>query len=144
MAGCQVVTIRYYEKEGLLHEPERTGGNYRLYDDADIDRLRFIMHCREHGMSLAEIRELLAFRDNPTVSCDWINSLIRKHIANVDEQIASLQHLRSHLESLLGKCEGGKHAECGILASLDRGDPCPQCHVLPCCRGHEGHLHLHA
>ena len=53
--GCQVVTIRYYEKEGLLPEPERSEGNYRLYSEADIERLRFIRHCRHHDMKLAEI-----------------------------------------------------------------------------------------
>ena len=48
MTGCQVVTIRYYEKEGLLKRPERTERNYRLYGDEDIARLRFIRHCRQH------------------------------------------------------------------------------------------------
>ncbi|WP_300882315.1 MerR family transcriptional regulator, partial [uncultured Desulfovibrio sp.] len=61
MTGCEVVTIRYYEKEGLLKKPERTEGNYRIYEDDDIARLRFIRHCRQHGMSLSEIRALLAF-----------------------------------------------------------------------------------
>ncbi len=64
-AGCQVVTIRYYEKEGLLGSPERTGSNYRIYSDEDLDRLRFIRHCRLHGMTLAEIRVLLAVREHP-------------------------------------------------------------------------------
>lgn len=132
MTGCQVVTIRYYEKEGLLREPERTGGNYRLYGDEEIERLRFIRHCREHGMNLAEIRDLLAFRDHPTVNCDWINSLIERHIASVDEQIASLTHLKGHLQTLLHKCSGGKRAECGILESLNRGEACPYCENLHC------------
>lgn len=67
MTGCQVVTIRYYEKEGLLKRPERTERNYRLYGDEDIARLRFIRHCRRHGMSLDEIRTLLVYSDHPTV-----------------------------------------------------------------------------
>ena len=75
MTGCEVVTIRYYEKEGLLKEPERTEGNYRVYGEDAQERLRFIRHCRQHGMKLSEIRELLAFSDNPTVSCDWVNNL---------------------------------------------------------------------
>lgn len=132
MTGCQVVTIRYYEKEGLLREPERSGGNYRLYGDEEIERLRFIRHCREHGINLAEIRDLLAFKDHPAASCDWINSLIEKHIAGVDEQIASLMHLKTHLQALLQKCPGGKHAECGILESLKKGEACPYCESLRC------------
>lgn len=132
MTGCQVVTIRYYEKEGLLREPERTGANYRLYGDEDIARLRFIRHCRQHGMNLSEIRELLAFQDKPTVNCDWINSFIEEHIANVEAQIASLEHLKEHLQTLLHKCPGGKRGECGILQSLNAGESCPYCENLRC------------
>ncbi len=127
MTGCQVVTIRYYEKEGLLKTPERTEGNYRLYGDEDISRLHFIRHCRQHGMSLSEIRDLLAFSDNPTVNCDWINQLIQKHIANVEKQINDLLHLKKHLESLYHKCDGGKKGECGILRSLIEGEHCAYC-----------------
>lgn len=133
MVGCQVVTIRYYEKEGLLREPKRSGGNYRLYGDEEIERLRFIRQCRRHGMNLVEIRELLAFKDNPSVNCDWINTLIENHIADVNEQIASLEHLKGHLQKLLHKCSGGKKAECGIIAGLEEAEYCPYCADLRCC-----------
>ena len=127
MAGCQVVTIRYYEKEGLLPVPERTGANYRLYDREQVERLRFILHCRHHGMALAEIRELLAFKDNPTKNCAWINGLIAAHIAKVTEQIDALSHLKAHLQDLLHKCEGDRVEDCGILQSLNSAESCP-CH----------------
>ena len=132
MAGCQVVTIRYYEKEGLLNQPERTGGNYRLYGDREIDRLRFIRHCRRHGMALSEIRELLAFKDNPKASCDWVTTLVEDHIANVEEQMRSLSQLKEQLEALRHKCSGGKHGDCGIIESLSGGDGCPYCEDLRC------------
>jgi len=132
MTGCQAVTIRYYEKEGLLQKPERTSGNYRLYGDSEIERLRFIRHCRLHGMTLSEIRSLLTFRDNPTISCDWINALVEKHITRVNDQIAELQHLKQHLQSLLRKCSGGKGKECGILQSLNKGEECPYCKEREC------------
>ena len=131
-AGCQVVTIRYYEKEGLLETPERSEGNYRIYTQEDLDKLRFIRHCRLHGINLAEIRELLAFKQKPTRNCDWINGLIEKHIRSLDEQIASLQHLRSHLQELAHKCEGGKGGHCGILLSLEEDKECPYCHDFHC------------
>ena len=78
--GCKVVTIRYYEKEGLLKTPERTEGNYRVYSKKDMDRLEFIIHCRRHGMVLDEIKELLVFRDHPHTDCTWVTHLLRKHI----------------------------------------------------------------
>ena len=127
MTGCQVVTIRYYEKEGLLKRPERTERNYRLYGDEDIARLRFIRHCRQHGMSLDEIRTLLVYSDHPTGSCDWINRLIRTHIEAVEQQIRDLEHLRAHLESLYHKCDGSREGGCGILKSLIDGENCQYC-----------------
>jgi len=58
-----VETIRYYEREGLLPVPARTGGNYRLYGTQHVERLRFIRNCRSLDMTHDEIRTLLAFRD---------------------------------------------------------------------------------
>ena len=130
MTGYEVVTIRYYEKEGLLNKPERTEKNYRLYGDDDIARLRFIRHCRQHGMSLAEIRTLLTYSDHPTCSCDWITALIKQHISDVEKQIEDLLHLKMHLEDLYHKCDGGKKEGCGILKSLINGENCPRCQEM--------------
>ena len=59
-AGTRVVTIRYYEKVGLLPVPDRTEGNYRTYGAPALDRLRFIRRCRDLGFSLEQVRGLLA------------------------------------------------------------------------------------
>lgn len=140
MTDCQVVTIRYYEKEGLLSPPDRTNANYRLYGDEDIERLRFIRHCRRHDMKLSEIRELLAFKDRPARNCGWINTMVEKHIDNVNEQIESLQQLKETLEHLLHQCSGGKGAECGILESLLHVERCPFCEDFRCKDdGHNDH-----
>ena len=118
--GCKVVTIRYYEKEGLLAEPERTAGNYRVYGKAAVTRLDFIMSCRKHGIKLDEIKKLLAFRDTPQRDCTWITELINVHIKEVDRQMRSLKTLRQHLERLRVRCAGGHHGEtCGIMQGLD-------------------------
>ena len=130
--GTQVVTIRYYEKEGLLRQPERTGSGYRLYSEDDVERLHFIRRCRQHGMNLAEIRDLLAFRDSPAPSCAWINELVEKHIANVQEQIDSLLVLKAHLEALRHSCSGDRGQGCGIINSLGHGSSCPCCEGLHC------------
>lgn len=143
MAGCPVVTIRFYEKEGLLLEPERTRGNYRLYRSDDIERLRFVMHCRRHDMKLSKIRELLAFKDNPKPDCGWVNTLIANHISNVEEQIESLSRLKNQLENLLHKCSGGKNDGCGILESLSSADSCPYCEDFRCrVEAHAKHKNL--
>ena len=128
----QVVTIRYYEKEGLLRQPERTGSGYRLYSQDDVERLHFIRRCRQHGMSLDEIRDLLAFRDSPAPSCAWVNELVERHIARVEEQIASLETLKAHLEALRHACSGDHGHTCGIIDSLAHGEDCPCCAGLHC------------
>lgn len=132
ITGCQTVTVRYYEKEGLLPAPDRGNGNYRLYGDEDVERLRFIRHCRHHGMKLSEIRELLAFKDNPKADCAWINRMIEEHIADVSAQIDSLTHLKGHLEALLKTCAGNKSGDCCILQNLNRADNCPYCEDARC------------
>ena len=63
LTDCQVETIRYYEREGLLPEPARSEGNYRLYTQAHVERLTFIRNCRSLDMTLEEIRSLLNLRD---------------------------------------------------------------------------------
>ena len=132
-AGCQVVTIRYYEKEGLLPEPERSDSNYRIYSEADIERLRFIRHCRRHGMKLSEIRELLAFKDNPQADCSWVKGMIAGHIEGVNEQIASLVHLKAHLDNLLHTCpDDHQNGGCGILNTLNNAATCPLCEDARC------------
>ena len=66
--SCSVLTIRFYEKEGLIPEPERTEGNYRLYDIGYVERIKFILNCRTLNMSLNEIRQLLTYKDNKVKS----------------------------------------------------------------------------
>jgi DNA-binding transcriptional MerR regulator len=63
LATVRIDTIRYYEKEGLLSAPRRTGGEHRRYGAADLDRVLFIRGAKRLGLRLAEIRELLAVRD---------------------------------------------------------------------------------
>jgi Cd(II)/Pb(II)-responsive transcriptional regulator len=123
--GCKVVTIRYYEKEGLLAEAERTAGNYRLYGQEDLSRLDFIMHCRKHGIKLDEIRKLLAFRDKPQHDCTWITELINVHIEDVDRQMRSLKDLKHILEQLRDRCAGRPRGKiCGIIEGLDDRELC--------------------
>lgn len=125
MAACPVVTIRFYEREGLLQRPERNDSNYRLYDQKAVDRLRFILHCRRHGISLAEIRGLIDFREHPAKNCAFAHNMIADHIARVDEEIASLEALRKELRALYesAACKDG----CGIVASLEAEDGCQFC-----------------
>ena len=117
--GCPVETIRYYEREGLLPEPARSSGNYRLYAEPHEQRLRFILHCRMLDMTLSEIRTLLNYHDHPYQPCDAVDGLIDDHLAHVDARITQLVALREALATLRLRCNGETNSsQCGILSAL--------------------------
>jgi Cd(II)/Pb(II)-responsive transcriptional regulator len=114
-----VETVRYYEREGLLVEPARSQGNYRLYSEAHVERLQFIRHCRSLDMTLEEIRTLLRFLDAPEENCSEVNTLLDEHIEHVSSRVKELKLLEQKLRRLRSHChraEAAKH--CGILQSL--------------------------
>lgn len=117
--NTQIEAIRYYEREGLLPETARTEGNYRIYDDAHVQRLSFIRHCRSLDMALAEIRVLLRFKDAPAQNCGEVNVLLDDHIGHVTQRIRELRQLETQLKSLRQLCQATKDAaHCGILNEL--------------------------
>ena len=116
---CSVQTIRFYEKEGLLPEPVRSDGNYRLYDDAHIERLQFIRHCRTLDMTLDEVRALLQYRDMPDGDCGDVNDMLDEHIRAVEVRMQELLQLKHHLTVLRRKCAATTTPDsCGILLAL--------------------------
>jgi Cd(II)/Pb(II)-responsive transcriptional regulator len=121
-AQCPAETIRYYEREGLLPEPTRTAGNYRLYNRAHIERLAFIRNCRSLDMTLEEIRQLLRVRDVPGENCDATHQLLDEHIAHVATRVAELQQLERQLKALRRQCAPARlEKNCAILDGLGRG-----------------------
>jgi Cd(II)/Pb(II)-responsive transcriptional regulator len=117
--GTQIETIRYYEREGLLPEPKRSGGNYRIYGQAHADRLSFIRHCRALDMNLDEIRVLLRFKDAPGKNCGEVNALLDEHIGHVSQRMRELRSLDKELRALRVLCRVAQDAgHCGILNEL--------------------------
>lgn len=122
-SGCQVETIRYYEREGLLPAPERSSGNYRLYRQHHVERLRFIRHCRSLDMTLDEIRSLLGWRDRPEENCGEVNVLLDQHIDHVARRIGELQALEQQLRALRSRCQQAQATrDCRILQTLTDGN----------------------
>ena len=113
----QVETIRFYEREGLLGEPPRSKGNYRLYKPEHLERPAFIRHCRSLDMTLDEIRVLLRFQDAPRANCHAVNHVLDEHIEHVARRIRELKRLQQELKALRNECDGAA-AECGILDGL--------------------------
>lgn len=118
-AGCQVETIRYYEQQGLLPQPGRTPGNYRVYGAEHLERLTFIRNCRSLDMTLREVAELLTLRDGPEDSCESVNKLIDEHIGHVNKRIVALKQLQAQLVELRHQCSTPRDIDhCAILGQL--------------------------
>ncbi len=116
-----VETIRFYEREGLLPEPQRTPANYRVYGPEHAERLAFVRHCRGLDMALDEVRVLLRFKDAPHERCDEVNALLDGHIGHVAERIRELKALERELKLLRSQCATAREAkDCGILEGLSR------------------------
>ncbi|MBF0584558.1 MAG: Cd(II)/Pb(II)-responsive transcriptional regulator [Magnetococcales bacterium] len=131
--GCDVETVRYYEREGLLAEPERDISGYRSYGVSHLETLQFIRHGRSLGMKLVEIRQLLDFRHQPDGDCSGVNALLDVQIVRVEEQIAAMGMLKEQLIALRGECEQRQtNRGCGIMRSLSQaaqGGKC-SCHRM--------------
>lgn len=93
-------TIRFYEQSGVLPEPERSEGGYRIYAAEDEARLRFIKAAQRLGLKLGEIKEVLAFRDRDERPCRHVAELIGVRLAEVDQRMRDLRTLKQELSSL--------------------------------------------
>jgi Cd(II)/Pb(II)-responsive transcriptional regulator len=139
-AATPVETIRYYEREGLLPAPARTGGNFRTYERAHLERLQFIRHCRSLDMSLAEVRVLLKVKDDPAADCGDVDALLDDHIGHVSTRIRELRLLEQQLQALRQRCGTRRSADqCGILCGLAEAAQAPAVPTAAHLRSVHGH-----
>lgn len=119
LVGCQVVTIRYYEKIGMLPEPDRSAGGHRIYNGVHRERLAFIRKARELGFTLDTVRSLVALSERPDGDpCADIDRIAGQHLAEVRGKIADLRTLEATLEGLLDVCGHTTVEECRVLDAL--------------------------
>lgn len=116
--GCDVQTVRFYEREGLLAEPEREPSGYRRYAKRHLQRLQFIRHCRSLDIPLPDIRELLSFAAAPDRSCGQVDALLDEHIAKVQLRLKAMRMLERQLVALRKQCDGDTSHSCAILESF--------------------------
>ncbi len=98
--GINPKTIRYYEAIDLIPPAQRTPQGYRIYTQAEIDRLAFILRARALDFSLDDIREILAFRERGEAPCLHVAGLVAQRITEIEAKIAALQQLRDDLQHL--------------------------------------------
>ncbi|MFJ8550879.1 heavy metal-responsive transcriptional regulator [Streptomyces sp. NPDC093676] len=99
-SGLTAKTIRFYEQTGLLPEPPRTPGGYRDYPPQTAHRLAFIRDAQSAGLTLAEIRSVLALRDSGEPPCTHVTDLIDQHLADIERRMAELRKTRTALRGL--------------------------------------------
>ena len=116
--GLPIDTIRYYENQGVLPRAERQASSgYRLYDDADVERLQFIRRAKALGFTLVEIRELMAMTQGEDVAA--IRSAAVAKLDDVEQRLQDLARVRTALKSLVDACPGrGQMDACPILHAL--------------------------
>ncbi|GAB4573180.1 MAG: Hg(II)-responsive transcriptional regulator [Rhodothalassiaceae bacterium] len=121
--GCHPESLRYYERIGLMPEPHRLADGRRVYDATALARLKFILDARALHFSLEDVGTLLRLAaresDHAGLSCDEANSLARRHLADIREQIAGLRAAEQKLSHLVAQCEGHETDKtCPLLAAL--------------------------
>lgn len=124
-AGVPTTTVRYYERIGLVQPDDRTNGNYRLYSDQSLNKMKFVRAAQAIGFTLDDIKTLLASPDGSTVSCRQVQTLIEERLAEVAQRLKDLRHVQHVLKSALEMCRTTQHADCchviETLRSKSRG-----------------------
>jgi DNA-binding transcriptional MerR regulator len=120
-SGLSTKALRYYERVGLIEEPTRTPSGYRDYGESVLDRLRFIRLAQAAGLTLGEIKGVIAFREQGSPPCSHVLELIEGRASDLDRRIAELRSLRDDLRAL---------AERGRSLSPEACSAYLVCHIL--------------
>ncbi len=116
-AGVNVETIRFYQRKGLLPEPDKPYGSIRRYGEADVTRLQFVKSAQRLGFSLDEVAELLRLDDG--THCEEASQLAEHKLRDVREKMADLARMETILSELVCACHARKeNVSCPLIASL--------------------------
>jgi len=121
-SGLTVEALRFYEQQQLIQPQGRTASGYRLYLPEDVQRVKFILHSKKAGFTLAEIKTLLELRLNKDEhSCDEVKQYTAEKIADVEARLQDLNSIHQALTHLHDACCGGSKSatHCTILSSLE-------------------------
>ena len=120
-AGVNVETIRFYQRKGLLPEPDRPLGGIRRYEPSILARLRFIKAAQRLGFSLEEVGELLELEDGS--GCREARRQAERKLADVREKLAELSRIEEVLADLVERCCAARgRVRCPLIAELYDGD----------------------
>ena len=115
--GCNIETIRYYERIGLMPAPPRRG-RYRSYGGGDVVRLGFVRRARELGFTLNEVRALLGLAAGGDATCAEVRDLATVHLKDVRARIADLKRMERVLADSVRACDAGQEPGCPLIDTL--------------------------
>ncbi len=118
LTGVSTKMIRHYESIGLIPAANRTFANYRLYNDADVHRLRFIKRARTLGFSMKQIEALIGLWNDPGRASANVKRLAKAHAEELAQRVRELQAMQRALENLARHCHGDERPDCPILDDL--------------------------
>jgi len=118
-AEIPTTTVRYYERIGLLEPEYRSHGNYRLYTDESLRKVKFIRAAQAIGFTLKDVKSLLGTGDGRTPACCDVQALIEDRLTDIEKRLKDLRHVKRVLNSSLKKCLDSKQNEnCQVLETL--------------------------
>jgi MerR family mercuric resistance operon transcriptional regulator len=119
-ANVGVETVRFYERQGLIEQPQKPNKGFRRYLPETVRRIQFVRRAKGLGFTLKEISELLDLRFDPERSCVAVREIAEIKVSDVERRIADLEKIRTVLGELVKACKGqGAVSECPILDALD-------------------------
>ncbi|NND03291.1 MAG: MerR family transcriptional regulator [Acidimicrobiia bacterium] len=119
-AVLEASAIRFYESAGVLPPPARSDAGYRVYDEPDVELMRFVRRLRALGLPLDDIREIVQLRTSGEAPCQPVRDAIARESEAVDDRIAELNRLRTELRSLQQRMD----------ATVDQWPQACVCHVI--------------
>ena len=120
-SGVPRKTLRFWEDEGLIPNPNRTPSGYRVYDAEIVDRIAFIRTAQGAGLTLDQIREVLVVGDGDEPPCAHVAELVAQRLAEVEERIAELARTRDHLKALARRAAAQEPTDCRGYCSIITG-----------------------
>jgi MerR family mercuric resistance operon transcriptional regulator len=118
-AGAPTTTVRYYERIGLVEPENRSQGNYRMYSQESLGKLKFIRAAQAVGFTLNDVRALLGCgSDSPC--CGDVQQLVENRLTDVSRRLKDARHVQRVLKGALAKChQSNPRDTCHVLATLN-------------------------
>jgi Hg(II)-responsive transcriptional regulator len=124
--GCNIQTLRYYERRGLLEAPERTVAGYREYPSEAVRLIRFIKRAQDLGFTLHDVEELLKLRNGQSGRRGEVRAVAEAKMRDIETKLGRLKAVHSALKGLLESCANDRESpSCPILDALNEPEGGP-------------------